>query len=155
MILAGGKSQIGLESTVLNLTSPKPSILRPGGVTKEQLEKVLGYSIETVTHADDGAKLSPGMLVSHYAPDLPLRLNADSAKDDEAFLMFGPGVFIKGGAMRLNLSEKGDLNEAAANLFAMLRQLDQPCFHSIAVMQIPDVGLGAAINDRLKRASVR
>jgi len=149
MILAGGKSEVGLESTVVDLVSPTPRILRPGGVTKEQLEKVLGR-IDVAT--DSAAPLSPGMLSSHYAPDLPLRLDASSAAADEALLAFGPDTLIKGGAMRLNLSAKGDLNEAAANLFVMLRQLDQPRFHVIAVMPIPDVGLGAAINDRLRRA---
>ncbi len=154
LILAGGKSQIGLESTVLNLTSSKPTILRPGGVTKEQLEKLLG-SVDDAGEIQSNKPLSPGMLESHYAPNLPLRLNADNAGDDEALLAFGPDVFIKGGAMRLNLSEQGDLSEAAANLFAMLRQLDQPRFRAIAVMPVPNVGLGVAINDRLKRASIR
>jgi L-threonylcarbamoyladenylate synthase len=153
LILAGGKSQLGLESTVLNLVSEKPTILRHGGITKEQLEKIVG-AID-VADSGTGTLLSPGMLASHYAPDLPLRLHAKSAADDEALLAFGPDMFVKGGAVRLNLSEAGDLGEAAANLFSMLRQLDQPKFRSIAVMPIPDAGLGTAINDRLKRASVR
>jgi L-threonylcarbamoyladenylate synthase len=153
LILAGGKSQIGLESTVVDLVSPRPRILRPGAVTKEQLEKVIG-TIE-ITSSEGDMNRSPGMLPSHYAPDLPLRLKAESATDDEALLTFGPDAFVKGGAARLNLSESGDLEEAAANLFAMLRQLDQPRFRAIAVMPIPKTGLGAAINDRLTRASVR
>ena len=95
------------------------------------------------------------MLPSHYAPNLPLRLNAEKPSPDEAFLAFGPDQFARGGAVRLNLSVNGDLEEAAANLFAMLRQLDRPEFHGIAVMPIPKTGLGAAINDRLQRASVR
>lgn len=154
LILAGGKSAVGLESTVLNLISPMPTILRPGGITKEQLEKILG-TVAIQTDTGDDALLAPGMLASHYAPDLPLRLNVESVKDDEALLAFGPDMFVKGGAARLNLSEAGDLHEAAANLFAMLRQLDQPKFRGIAVMPIPGTGLGAAINDRLKRASTR
>jgi L-threonylcarbamoyladenylate synthase len=152
-ILAGGKSQIGLESTVLDLTAQIPTILRPGGVTREQLERLL----KTVNVATGSSEqpLSPGMLASHYAPNLPLRLNATSVEFDEALLVFGPDVHIKGGAERVNLSPQGDLNEAAANLFAMLRRLDNPKFKGIAVTPIPETGLGVAINDRLKRASVR
>ncbi len=150
LIIAGGKSEIGLESTVVDLVSPQPRILRHGGITKEQLERAIG---EVGVGGDK--ILAPGMLPSHYAPNLPLRLNADSAAADEALLAFGPDVLVKGGAARLNLSDKGDLHEAAANLFAMLRQLDKPQFHGIAVMPIPDTGLGAAINDRLQRASFR
>jgi L-threonylcarbamoyladenylate synthase len=152
-ILAGGKSQVGLESTVLNLTTRKPIILRPGGVTKERLEQLIG-PIDTHAGIHTGPLPSPGMLPSHYAPNIPLRMNAQFVEADEALLAFGPDILTKGGAMRLNLSENGDLNEAAANLFAMLRQLDQPRFRGIAVMPVPDTGLGAAINDRLKRASV-
>jgi L-threonylcarbamoyladenylate synthase len=153
-ILAGGKTQIGVESTVLNLTSDKPQILRPGGVTKEQLEKLLG-PIEDASPVQPDAPLSPGMLASHYAPNLPLRLNAGHVGANEALLAFGPARFIKGGAARLNLSETGDMHEAAANLFAMLRQLDQPGLDGIAVMTIPEKDLGAAINDRLRRAAIR
>lgn len=154
LILAGGRSQVGVESTVLNLTSPRPIILRPGGITKEQLEKLLG-SVDEAQSTTEQTLLSPGMLASHYAPHLPLRLNADAAGVDEGLLTFGPDFSVKGGAVRLNLSEAGDLNEAAANLFAMLRQLDQPHLSGIAVVPIPNIGLGVAINDRLKRASVR
>jgi len=153
MILAGGKSAVGLESTVIDLVSKQPRILRPGGITKEQLEKAIGPVEAAMT--DSSAPLSPGMLPSHYAPNLPLRLNAENVAANEALLAFGPDTLIKGGAMRLNLSEKGDLDEAAANLFAMLRQLDQPRFSGIAVMPVPNTGLGVAIIDRLKRASVR
>ncbi|MDX2027514.1 MAG: L-threonylcarbamoyladenylate synthase [Alphaproteobacteria bacterium] len=152
LILAGGKSQVGVESTVLDMTGAQPALLRPGGVTKEQLEKVIGAMVEA---AEGGPLLSPGRLESHYAPDLPLRLNAKEAAADEALLAFGNDRHVKGGAARLNLSLQGDLNEAAANLFALLRQLDQPQLKGIAVMPVPDIGLGVAINDRLKRASVR
>ena len=154
LILDGGNSSVGLESTVVDLVSNPPRILRPGGVTREQLEKVLGGQI-VEGFINSEAILSPGMLPSHYAPNLPVRLNADSAADNEALLAFGADILVKGGAMRLNLSAGGDLNEAAANLFAMMRQLDQLRFRAIAVMPIPEEGLGAAINDRLKRASVR
>ena len=153
LILDGGPSAVGVESTVLDLTTPSPTLLRHGGVTREQLEQVLGKMFEAVH--DDTAPKSPGMLSSHYAPNLPLRLNAKEAAADEALLAFGPDADVKGGSVRLNLSPRGDLNEAAANLFAMLRQLDQPHLRGIAVMPIPKTGLGAAINDRLKRAAAR
>jgi L-threonylcarbamoyladenylate synthase len=153
LILAGGKTHVGVESTVLNLASPRPTLLRPGGVTKEQLEALLG-PIDVATGASD-TPASPGMLASHYAPNLPLRMNAESVADDEALLAFGPAMFLKGGATRLNLSPEGDLQEAAANLFAMLRLLDLPRLKGIAVMPIPMTGLGLAINDRLQRASIR
>jgi L-threonylcarbamoyladenylate synthase len=156
LILAGGRSQIGVESTVVNLTSDKPVILRPGGVTHEQLEMMLGHKI-SYTHeiTDNEAPLSPGMLASHYAPNLPIRLNVESVREKEAFLAFGPSGLIKGGLARLNLSAEGDLSEAAANLFAMLRELDKPIYEGIAVAPIPETGLGVAINDRLKRAAIR
>jgi L-threonylcarbamoyladenylate synthase len=156
LILAGGKSRVGLESTVLDLTGTRPVILRPGGVTKEQLENALGAVEDFGGKADENMPLtSPGQMESHYAPELPLRLNADSVTDDEALLAFGPDMGVRGGAIRLNLSAEGDLTEAAANLFAMLRQLDQPKFRGIAVMPVPETGLGVAINDRLRRARHR
>ncbi|MGB9153063.1 MAG: L-threonylcarbamoyladenylate synthase [Alphaproteobacteria bacterium] len=157
LILAGGRSQIGVESTVVNLASPQPSILRPGGVTQEQLEMILGYKLplyDAPAESTD-APPSPGMLASHYAPHLPVRLNAENIGDREAYLAFGPDSFVKGGAARLNLSPQGDLSEAAANLFAMLRELDKPIYSGIAVAPIPNTGLGVAINDRLSRAAVR
>lgn len=152
LILAGGKTQVGVESSVLNLTSECPVLLRPGGVTKEQLETLLG-PVEVAIHANDENPSAPGMLASHYAPNIPLRMNAEGAAPDEALLTFGPDILVKGGAVRLNLSPDGDLQEAAANLFAMLHELDQPSVKGIAVVAIPSTGLGLAINDRLKRAS--
>jgi L-threonylcarbamoyladenylate synthase len=153
LILDGGASPVGVESTVIDLTALQPTILRPGGVTREQLEQALGSVFEAT--GENAALKSPGMLTSHYAPNLPVRLNATHVEGDEALLAFGPDDAIKGGAMRLNLSVKGDLNEAAANLFSMMRRLDQPGLRGIAVMKIPGTGLGVAINDRLKRASAR
>lgn len=150
MIIADGRCPVGVESTVLDLTGEQPVLLRPGSVTVDQLETVLG----PVTLAEAGSHIkAPGMLASHYAPALPVRLNADRADADEALLAFGPDRFVLGGAERLNLSLSGDLNEAAANLFAMLRRLDKPERSGIAVMYIPDTGLGVAINDRLRRAA--
>jgi len=149
MVLDGGPCTVGVESTVLDLTGELPTLLRPGGVPREVLAKHLG-PIGVARGVELGGPKSPGMLLSHYAPQLPVRLDADSAQSGEALLGFGPAK----DAM-LNLSDKGDLAEAAANLFAMLRALDRPTFRGIAVMPIPDEGLGAAINDRLRRAAAR
>lgn len=150
LIVAAGRCGIGVESTVLDLTGPVPLLLRPGSVTKEELESVLGPV--DVAGAKDGIK-APGMMTSHYAPGLPVRLGATSVAEDEALLAFGPDAFLRGGAVRMNLSPKGDLAEAASNLFAMLRALDRPGLSGIAVMPVPEQGLGAAINDRLRRAA--
>ncbi|TWB83038.1 translation factor SUA5 [Nitrospirillum amazonense] len=151
LILADGRCPVGLESTVLDLSGAHPVLLRPGSITPEEIEAVLG-PIKRAATPGTGIK-APGMLESHYAPGLPVRLNALNAAKDEALLGFGPDRFVLGGAERLNLSPSGDLNEAAANLFAMLRKLDKPGLSGIAVMAIPEVGLGLAINDRLRRAA--
>ena len=150
LILDGGPCAIGLESTVLDLSLPLPALLRPGGVTVEELSAVLG-SIAT-PEADPAAPRSPGQLASHYAPRLKLRLDAVDAEPNEALLAFGPRP-PPGFAETLNLSRRGDLAEAAANLFAMLRRLDRAEFTGIAVTPIPERGLGLAINDRLRRAA--
>jgi L-threonylcarbamoyladenylate synthase len=143
MVLDGGPCRIGLESTVLDLTGERPAILRPGAVTEEEIAALVGPL------APAGAAIrSPGMLARHYATRLPLRLNAPEARQGEALLGFGPTP-----AATLNLSPSGDLTEAAANLFAMMRALDAPPHTGIAVMPIPDQGLGRAINDRLRRAA--
>jgi L-threonylcarbamoyladenylate synthase len=147
LILDGGRTPIGLESTVLDLSGETCALLRPGAVTLEQLTACLG-AIATST----GPLRSPGMLPSHYAPSLPLRLDAAHARPGEALLAFGPAA-PPGFAEILWLSRSGDLAEAAANLFAMLRRLDRPSFTGIAVTPIPDHGLGDAINDRLRRAA--
>jgi L-threonylcarbamoyladenylate synthase len=148
LILDGGRTPVGLESTVLDLSGKTTVLLRPGGVTLEQLTKLLG----PIAAPDEGQPKSPGMLPNHYAPSLPLRLEAIGPRPGEALLAFGfeapPGF-----AEVLWLSRTGDLAEAAANLFAMLRRLDRPAFTGIAVMPIPEQGLGRAINDRLRRAA--
>jgi L-threonylcarbamoyladenylate synthase len=150
LILDGGSCAVGLESTVLDLSTTEPHLLRPGGVTLEALAAVLGPV--TVGGNDPAAPRSPGQLASHYAPDLPLRMNAVASRPGEALLAFGPNV-PSGFAEVLNLSPSGELTEAAANLFAMLRRLDRPELTGIAVMPIPKEGLGRAINDRLRRAA--
>jgi L-threonylcarbamoyladenylate synthase len=148
LILDDGRAPIGVESTVLDLSGEAPRLLRPGGVTLEKLRALLG----PITIPAAGPLRSPGLLASHYAPALPLRLNASEARPGEALLAFGPHA-PHGFAEILWLSHSADLTEAAVNLFAMLRQLDRPVFSGIAVMPIPEYGLGHAINDRLSRAS--
>jgi L-threonylcarbamoyladenylate synthase len=150
MILDGGASPIGIESTVLDLAGPTPVLLRPGAVTSESLTEIFGR-IES-GDVDEPVLRSPGRLPSHYAPSLPVRLEATSALAGEALLAFGPEA-PSGFAEVLWLSRTDDLAEAAANLFAMLRRLDRPDYAGIAVMPIPERGLGRAINDRLRRAA--
>jgi L-threonylcarbamoyladenylate synthase len=153
MILDAGPTTIGIESTVLDLSGPVPVLLRPGGITLEQLRQTLG-SIE-IAPEGEVAPRGPGRLASHYAPELPLRLDAREARPGEALLAFGPGEAPDDFAEILWLSRRGDLAEAAANLFAMLRRLDRAEFAGIAVTLIPEHGLGRAINDRLRRAAAR
>jgi L-threonylcarbamoyladenylate synthase len=148
VILDGGPCAIGLESTVLDVSGTQPAILRQGGLPQEDLEAALGGPL-LVAGTDDTAPRSPGMLTSHYAPSLPLRMEAKDIRPGEALLGFGPG----NDSAALNLSERGDLVEAAANLFAYLHDLDRPDYTGIAVAPIPDSGLGRAINNRLRRAT--
>ena len=153
LILDGGPCEVGLESTVLDLTTATPTLLRPGGATREAIEAVIGpVALSDAIPNGDAARKSPGQLDSHYAPARPVRLNATSVAGDEALLGFGPRP-PAGARQLLNLSPDGDLTEAAANLFAHLRALDQPANTRIAVMPIPQTGLGLAINDRLRRAA--
>jgi L-threonylcarbamoyladenylate synthase len=153
MILDGGPCAVGLESTVLDLTTPVPTLLRPGGATREAIEAAIGpVALSDALPSGEAARRSPGQLASHYAPARPVRLGATSVAGDEALLAFGPRS--PAGARRtLNLSPAGDLTEAAANLFAHLRALDRPDVARIAVMPVPETGLGLAINDRLRRAA--
>jgi L-threonylcarbamoyladenylate synthase len=150
-IIDGGPSTNGLESTVLDLSTARATLLRPGGVPIEALEAEIG-PIDRAAPLAGEAPRSPGMLSSHYAPALPLRLDAIAARPGEALLAFGPEP-PPGFREILWLSRSGDLTEAAANLFAALRRLDRPEFSGIAVMPIPEHGLGAAITDRLRRAA--
>lgn len=153
LILDAGPTAIGIESTVVDMTRIAPALLRPGGVTLEALRQALGR-VDVASDVDDAPR-SPGRLASHYSPERPLRLDASQAQPGEALLAFGPGQAPPGFAEVLWLSHTGDLAEAAANLFAMLRRLDRPEFAGVAVMPIPEAGLGRAINDRLRRAAAR
>ena len=148
LILDGGPCSVGVESTVLDLSGGTPTILRPGGVASEDITAALHRQVAFAT-SDDEAPRSPGMLSSHYAPELPVRMNAASAEPGEAYLGFGPTPTAD-----LNLSATGDLTEAAANLFAHLHDLDSgKRWRGIAAAPVPDKGLGRAINDRLRRAA--
>ena len=157
-IVDGGSCRVGLESTVVDLTGD-PTLLRPGGIPAEAIEQLIGPLAPPPDVASgSAARRSPGMLAQHYAPDRPLRLDAMDRRPNEAFLAFGSipsQASTSGEAGILNLSLSGDLEEAAANLFAMLRTLDRPPFTAIAVMAIPRTGLGRAINDRLQRAAAK
>ena len=143
LVLDGGPCAFGVESTIVGLAGEAPTLLRPGALPAEAIEAVLGRALAAPGHGVQ----APGMTTSHYAPRARLRLNADAARPGEALLGFGgtPGAV-------LDLSSSGDLAEAAANLFAMLRRLDAD-HDAIAVAPVPSRGLGAAINDRLRRAA--
>ena len=147
LILDTGACDVGLESSVLDLSTDTPTLLRPGAVTREDIERLMGPI--ALAGSNDTAPRSPGMLSRHYAPNTPLRMNAVDQRADEVVLGFGP-TEIKAD---LNLSQRGDLLEASANLFDMLHQLDAMDASSIAVTPIPTIGLGHAINDRLQRAN--
>ncbi len=149
-ILDGGACERGIESTVVACLGDGPRILRPGSITADAIGKHLPHLCEAAT-PDPASPLAPGQLESHYAPRLPVRLNAAAPRPGEAFLAFGP-TDAHGPQMR-NLSEQGNPEEAAAHLYDMLRILDTPEYSAIAVMPIPTDGIGAAINDRLRRAA--
>jgi L-threonylcarbamoyladenylate synthase len=158
LIVDGGPTRVGVESTIVACLD-RPVLLRPGGLPRAEIERVLGGTLTerepSPTTADGEAALSPGQLASHYAPRTPLRLDAHSVNAGEALLAFGPA--LPAGAERatrvLNLSRRGDLIEAAANLFSHLRALDAAEATAIAVMPVPHHGLGEAIIDRLRRAA--
>jgi L-threonylcarbamoyladenylate synthase len=153
MILDGGPCTVGVESTVLDLTTGRPTLLRPGGATREAIEAAIGpVAVSDALPSGDTPLKSPGQLASHYAPSVPVRLGATTVAADEGLLAFGPSP-LAGARTSLNLSPAGDLGEAAANLFAHLRALDAQKPSRIAVMPIPETGLGLAINDRLRRAA--
>ena len=148
LILDGGPTKLGIESTVIGFENGAPVLLRPGAIPRDAIEKIAG----PLTQASETKIHSPGQLASHYAPACPIRLHAQTVAPEEALLAFGPNPPC-GARTTLNLSPTGDLAEAAANLFAMLRALDAEGAERIAVMPIPEHGLGEAINDRLRRAA--
>ncbi len=159
-ILAGGRCDVGLESTIVDLSIAQPKILRPGFITIDDLTPFIGM-VSFANHSEHVK--SPGQLQKHYATKTPIRLNAVDVKNDEVLLAFGKTQFLAhekyGGAkdmpdhMIRNLSENGDLYEAANNLFSYMRELDKLDAKKIAVMPIPEVHIGIAINDRLRRAA--
>ncbi len=152
MILDGGACPVGVESTVLDICGDCPTLLRPGRVARAEIEAVIGSPLASPSPIAGGNLRSPGQLLSHYAPGHPLRLNAREVSADEALLAFGPTP-LEGARITANLSRSGDLNEAAANLFSMLHDLDRQEIAGIAAMPIPSAGLGEAICDRLRRAA--
>ena len=148
LILDGGPCQLGIESTVIGFDGDTPILLRPGAIARGEIERVLG----PLQAPGRSIIQAPGMMQSHYAPRAKLRMNATAVETGEALLAFGR-IIPSGAGVVCNLSERGDLREAAANLFAMLRTLDRSAADTIAVMPIPVHGLGEAINDRLERAA--
>ncbi|HEV2650997.1 MAG TPA: L-threonylcarbamoyladenylate synthase, partial [Rhizomicrobium sp.] len=148
LILDGGATPLGLESTIIGFEGETPVLLRVGAIARQDIEELVG---QLGAHLDSKVR-APGQLASHYAPRAAMRLRAKSVGQDEALLAFGNDV-PHGAAIVQNLSATGNLREAAANLFAMLHALDASGASRIAVMPIPDQGIGEAINDRLERAA--
>jgi L-threonylcarbamoyladenylate synthase len=151
LIIDGGKCKVGIESTIIDLSYGKATILRPGAITREDISKFMKISDEASTETK-----SPGQMKRHYSPNSSMRLNVTHLRPEEVLLGFGNAKDVwpsSGEHICLNLSESGDLGEAAANLFSMLRELDQLNPSAIAVMPIPNEGIGVAINDRLTRAA--
>jgi L-threonylcarbamoyladenylate synthase len=158
LIVDAGAVAVGVESTIIGCFDA-PMLLRPGGLPRDKIERVLGRAlVQPPQDADNdsGQPLAPGMLASHYAPRTSVRLNAERIETGEALLAFGPGSVagIDASNAVMNLSARGDLHEAAANLFGYLRALDTKGARTIAVMPVPHHGLGEAINDRLRRAAM-
>jgi len=147
-ILNGGKCQIGVESTIINLTN-KPTILRFGGLDISKIEKTLKKKVSIITNSKK--KISPGQFPLHYSPGIPLRINAKKTKEDEAFLL------IKKRKITLKnyyyLSKKNNLKQAAKNLYSLLRKIKKDGYKMVAVEKIPNIDIGKTINDRLQRAS--
>jgi len=156
LIVDGGPVTVGVESTIIGCFDT-PVLLRPGGIPREDIERLLGRKLRAMPSEatpEGAAPLAPGMLTSHYAPHTPVRLAANTLRPGEALLAFGPDLLTGANPdTTLNLSERGDLVEAAARLFSYLRALDAKGATTIAVMPVPDHGLGEAINDRLHRAA--
>lgn len=157
-VIDGGPTLVGVESTVVAVAGGVATLLRPGGVTRAMLEAVLGGALAEASEAgqaDPGRPASPGMLASHYAPNARVRLQAEVVHAGEGLLTFGGArpAGCENAALTVDLSENGDLAEAAANLFGALRRLDAAAVVAIAVVPLPEADLGEAINDRLRRAA--
>lgn len=150
LVVDGGQTPVGVESTIVKVENGRVRLLRPGGVAAEDIEAVAGAP---VVRGNGGRIEAPGMMTSHYAPAAAMRLNVDAVEPGEALLAFGPSRARGEARAVLNLSPTGDLREAAANLFSHLRQLDAIGSATIAVEPVPFHGLGEAINDRLARAA--
>lgn len=157
LILDGGPTSVGIESTILDCTGPVPAVLRPGGLARESIEAVLGHRLARRKISKDKAEalIAPGMMSSHYAPSVPVRLDASAVRPGEALLTFAGALPPGSEAAKavLDLSPSGDLIEAAANLFAHMRALDAAGATGIAVVPLPTEGLGEGIRDRLERAA--
>lgn len=151
-VLKGGACEVGLESTVLDLSGTVIKILRPGSITADMIKEATGFGVEGACEAETpshGAMKSPGQLTSHYAPKQPVRINCEKPEANEYFVAFGPSNYDH----QFNLSESGDLVEAAANLFSALHEANNSAFDRISFAPIPAHGIGIAINDRLTRAA--
>jgi L-threonylcarbamoyladenylate synthase len=158
LIVDAGPVAVGVESTIVGCFEA-PMLLRPGGLPRGEIERLLGRPLVQPPEDPDGdhaQPLAPGMLASHYAPRTPVRLNADRVEPGEALLAFGPHPVpgMDAASAVMNLSAAGDLAEAATHLFGYLRALDARAARAIAIMPVPHHGLGEAINDRLRRAAV-
>ncbi|SEK92824.1 L-threonylcarbamoyladenylate synthase [Bosea lupini] len=151
-VLDAGPTAVGVESSIVACLGGAPRLLRPGGVPRAALEAAIGQALVIVEEGGT-APLAPGLLASHYAPRAAVRLDAEAPRPGEAWLGFGPGPDGALPALAFNLSPSGDLTEAAANLFAAMRHLDDQRPATIAIAPIPMRGLGEAINDRLRRAA--
>jgi L-threonylcarbamoyladenylate synthase len=153
-VLDGGPTDVGLESTIVACLADTARLLRPGGLPREEIERVVG-PLRALEQEAGSALRAPGMLASHYAPRAGVRLDAAEIRDREAALLFGPAepAGLDKAVAALNLSKRENLVEAAANLFSHLRALDASGAGTIAVVPIPERGLGEAINDRLRRAA--
>lgn len=155
MILDGGPATVGLESSIVGFEDGEPVLLRAGGVPIEAIREAAGVPVRMASDETQTRPNAPGRLASHYAPRARLRLDAGAPRDGEAWLGFGPDGPEENSDRSINLSPRGDLVEAAARLFAALRTLDASGTEMIAVAPVPEMGLGLAINDRLRRAAMR
>ncbi len=151
MIIDGGPCEKGIESTIVAITDNHVTLLRPGSITADDIKKIVGKKIN-ISEIIPPQINAPGQMASHYAPNTKMRLNVSNPQPGECLLAFGD-IDNTTDTFNLNLSRSGNLNEAAANLFSMMRKLDAMGFSTIAVSPIPETGLGVAINDRLRRAA--